>query len=397
MQTGSNFLSFLSTRTFGPLPDPRGVPRLKSGRVLSGAAELGVAHYQASTDEASFEVGEANVTNGHRPIPVLLALAIALGGVLGYWRAPVPRGLLIDVLGIAVLAGASTWVLRGHGPKWARRLVWGATGALTVAAIGSAAWMPPWIVLVVLCFLVESIRQRPTERRPALMRALGLVLSGALLNIYVLGTLVTQTPLSADPAAFRALDLRVHDFLADVPLRDVWTVHLPGGGDGRNILDVRELPAGSPNQGAIILLPAALVAVRLGVGWVLRWDTERAADSRSSYAHRLTPADRERCLGECPGNRAGEFGFRLLYTFHREMIYEVQNRTAHAFVTMAMVPATDGYKLFVAIYVKRTNWFTPVYMATIDPFRRLVMYPNALRSIERRWRAKWSPQGIPQS
>jgi hypothetical protein len=90
-----------------------------------------------------------------------------------------------------------------------------------------------------------------------------------------------------------------------------------------------------------------------------------------------------------PGNRSGEFGFRLLYTFHRGITYEVQNRTAHAFVNMAMVPATDGYDLFFAIYVKRANWFTPVYMVTIDPFRRLVMYPNALRSIERRWRARW--------
>jgi hypothetical protein len=187
------------------------------------------------------------------------------------------------------------------------------------------------------------------------------------------------------------LDLRVHDFLADVPLRDVWVVHLPGGCEDRNILDVRDLPAERSNQGAN-LLPGALVAVRLGVGWVLRWDTERAADSKNSYAHRLTPADQEHCLGECPGNRSGEFGFRLLYTFHHEITYEVQNRTAHAFVTMAMVPATDGYNLFFGIYVKRTNWFTPVYMATIDPFRRLVMYPTALRSIERRWRARWGPQ-----
>ena len=40
---------------------------------------------------------------------------------------------------------------------------------------------------------------------------------------------------------FRALDLEVHAFLADVALQDVSAVDLPGGGPGRSISDVRAL------------------------------------------------------------------------------------------------------------------------------------------------------------
>ena len=41
----------------------------------------------------------------------------------------------------------------------------------------------------------------------------------------------------ADSAEFRAVDLRCHAFLSDVPLHDVW-VPLDDGGPGRTISDV---------------------------------------------------------------------------------------------------------------------------------------------------------------
>ncbi len=35
-----------------------------------------------------------------------------------------------------------------------------------------------------------------------------------------------------DPADYRALPLRAHEFLADVPLHDVWRFRLRGGSPG---------------------------------------------------------------------------------------------------------------------------------------------------------------------
>jgi Protein of unknown function (DUF2867) len=37
------------------------------------------------------------------------------------------------------------------------------------------------------------------------------------------------------------------------------------------------------------------------------------------------------------------------------------------------------------VYVRNVGRFTPVYMALIDPFRKLVVYPSLLRSVRAEW------------
>jgi hypothetical protein len=41
--------------------------------------------------------------------------------------------------------------------------------------------------------------------------------------------------------------------------------------------------------------------------------------------------------------------------------------------------------VYWAIYVLPVGWITPWYMRLIDPFRRLIIYPNVLREAQRRW------------
>jgi len=38
-----------------------------------------------------------------------------------------------------------------------------------------------------------------------------------------------------------------------------------------------------------------------------------------------------------------------------------------------------------AITGRRVSRFTPFYMALIDPFRKLIVYPSLLRSVRARW------------
>jgi hypothetical protein len=322
-----------------------------------------------------------------RPLIVLLAFLGALTTTLAYLNTSVPRGILLDLLAFAALAGAASGIQKEPDPTWSRRIVWLACGALLLTAVASIAWMPPWIFLVALGF-VASVCRRRSPRRWALARALGLLALGALLNVYILGALATSTPMSADLADYRALDLRAHTLATDMPLHDVLVIDLPGGGEGRKLSDLADLPAARADPLRAVV-PLVLTAIRLGVGWVLGWETEAAGDPASSYANRLTAADRARCVGTCDGARSGPFGMRTLYTFDREVTREVQNRTVHALLTMALAQADGGYRLFVGVYVKRTNWFTPVYMATVDPFRRLVVYPIGFRALQRRWQAKW--------
>jgi len=37
------------------------------------------------------------------------------------------------------------------------------------------------------------------------------------------------------------------------------------------------------------------------------------------------------------------------------------------------------------VYVRSVGRLTPVYMALIDPFRRLIVYPSLLRSVRATW------------
>ncbi len=183
------------------------------------------------------------------------------------------------------------------------------------------------------------------------------------------------------PAEYQRLPLRAHGFLADVPLHDVWAFHLRGGGTGRTLRDFLELLWANDITRTNALV-AGLFRLRRTLGRVFGWDADRHDDPRASYMRRLTAADVTRSREE-PGS--GQGPFRLLYHFENESLSELRNGTVHAFSAMAMTPSTDGYTVYWAIYVKRTSWRTPLYMAAIDPFRRRAVYPAVIRRLEATW------------
>jgi hypothetical protein len=189
------------------------------------------------------------------------------------------------------------------------------------------------------------------------------------------------------PAEFRALPLEIHALLADVPLRDVSAIDLPGGGPERTIADVRALlPQGRAGQlgGPLVRV---LFGLRHALGRLFGWDRALADDGSWSYANRLS-AD---LVGRsaAPAGEADGF-FRTLYLLPRELAVEARNATVHAFLVSALRPMADGYRLYWAVYVKRVSWLTPVYMAVIEPFRRFIVYPSLLRQVRARWVARYS-------
>jgi len=103
---------------------------------------------------------------------------------------------------------------------------------------------------------------------------------------------------------FERLPLRVHDFLAGVPLHDVWAVDLPRTRSGITLDEF--LRAAS----ACLLTPSpvvrALLDIRLFVGRLLGWDREPAACVWETFATRLTTADLSQSLAPagkpCPVN-----------------------------------------------------------------------------------------------
>jgi uncharacterized protein DUF2867 len=180
---------------------------------------------------------------------------------------------------------------------------------------------------------------------------------------------------------FERLPLRVHDFLAGVPLHDVWAIDLPGGRSGIT------LDQFSRTASTCLCTPPplvrALLNIRLFIGRRLAWDREPAATAWESFATRMTTDDRSRSLAPA-GTREGLF--RVVYRFENEQLLELINRTAHAAALSALVETANTYRFYFGVYVRSVSRFTPIYMALIDPFRKLVVYPSLLRNV----RAKWS-------
>ena len=167
--------------------------------------------------------------------------------------------------------------------------------------------------------------------------------------------------------------LRAHSFLVDVPLRTVVQIDLPGGREGMTLTEISAI-VGFSDDGEVEVGPVtkALFWLRGLIGRILRWD-----DAKELVASVIPSAANSR------GSRplAGETGkgpgiTQVLYSFENEFLGEIINRTVHCFCVMAAERTTGGYALYLAIYVKRINWFTPVYMAMISPLLKWIIYPS---------------------
>ena len=179
---------------------------------------------------------------------------------------------------------------------------------------------------------------------------------------------------------FERLPLRVHEFLAGVPLHDVWAIDLPRTRSGITLDEFLRTAS------SCLLTPSpvvrALLNVRLFIGRLLGWDREPAVTAWESFTTRMTTADRSRSL-EPAGTRQGLF--YVVYRFENEQLLELINRTAHAAALSALVETASGYRFYFGVYVRSVSQFTPIYMTLIGPFRKLVVYPSLLRTVRTKW------------
>src|SRR5438105_4723865 len=177
---------------------------------------------------------------------------------------------------------------------------------------------------------------------------------------------------------FKRLPLRVHTFLTGVPLHDVWSIDLPRWREGVTLDDFLR------TGGNCLCTPSSLVRmlldIRFFVGRFFGWDREPA--TTATFATRLTNIDHSRSL-TAAGTRDGPF--RIVYRFENEQLVELINRTVHAAALSALVETPTAYRYYLAVYVRSVSAFTPFYMAVIDPFRKMIVYPSLLRSVHARW------------
>jgi Protein of unknown function (DUF2867) len=187
---------------------------------------------------------------------------------------------------------------------------------------------------------------------------------------------------------FKQKPLRAHSLLAGVPLRTLSYIDLPGGQEGMTLPEIRAI-TGFSDQDNFEVGPVtkALFWLRSMIGRILRWDDAKELIESVSYLPRLNEEDRARSL-VTPGKVQGIT--RVLYCFDHEFLGEIVNRTVHCFWLMASERTEKGYALYLAVYVKKLNWFTPIYMALISPLLKWIIYPSMERGIKSRWKRAFS-------
>jgi hypothetical protein len=184
------------------------------------------------------------------------------------------------------------------------------------------------------------------------------------------------------PQEFLALPFRVHTFLSDVALHDVWAVDLPAT-QGKTTLQEFNRRIRARKLSNKLAWPArALFALRSFLGQIFGWDEEPERKKPEYFADRLTTEDRERSV--VPAGTPEKF-FRVVYSFEDETLLEIINRTVQAAMLTALVETPTGYRFYLAVYVRELSWITRVYMALIDPFRKWLVYPALLKQVQESW------------
>jgi len=177
---------------------------------------------------------------------------------------------------------------------------------------------------------------------------------------------------------------RIHELTRDFRLEDVWELPTPGSADDFPRL-VEAIAAGDPAEGSS-RAARTLWAIRWKVGELLRWDDPDAGvGSRVPTLRDRLPED----LRDAPaGPDFDALPFTSRYLLDDEFAAEIANRTMQGVMHLGWVPdQTGGYRAQMAVLVKPNGPFGTAYMAAIRPFRHLIVYPAAMREIEREWRA----------
>ena len=184
--------------------------------------------------------------------------------------------------------------------------------------------------------------------------------------------------MSLPKAEHTARGWRIDEIAPDFALEDVWALPTPGGpGDFPRLIELMGSfdPAKSSSAAS-----RALFAIRWRIGALLGWDD----DGGPTLRERL-PAD---LRGTAPAAELDALPFTPLYRTADEWAAEIANRTVHGVLHLGWVAdATQpgGYRGQLAVLVRRNGLLGAAYMAAIAPFRHLIVYPQMLREVGRRW------------
>ena len=186
-------------------------------------------------------------------------------------------------------------------------------------------------------------------------------------------------------SAHRSRPWRIHELTRDFRLEDVWALPGTGGPDDFPRL-VRYMASVDPSQGSSTA-GRLLWSIRWKLGALLGWDEPDAGvGARVPTLRDRMPAD---LRDAPPGPDFDALPFTSLYLLEDEFAAEVANRTMHGVMHIGRVPDGPGcFRAEMAVLVKPNGVLGSAYMAAIRPFRRLVVYPAAMRDGADAWTSR---------
>jgi Protein of unknown function (DUF2867) len=190
------------------------------------------------------------------------------------------------------------------------------------------------------------------------------------------------TPVKLPKAAHTSQGWRIDKLVPDFRLEDVWALPTPGRLEDFPVL-VQGIAAADPAE-SLPRAGRALWNIRWRLGELFGWDEDDTGPgTRVSSLRERLPAD----LRNAPPGPAFEtLPFTSLYLLENEWAAEMANRTVHGVFHLGWVAEeTGGYRGQMAVYVKPNGPLGSTYMAAIKPFRYLIVYPQMMRELERRW------------
>ena len=290
--------------------------------------------------------------------------------------------LLLDIAIFGIVGTVTAVRGRRTATKHVVPIVWCVCGALIGAAFIGPLRVLPWTFAAIAAFGVLGCSYRSGGVRGFLLRS-ALLTAAAFVNFALLWPFLLGKHRPVPPAEFQALDLRIHTLMADVPVHDVWVARLSGVGGGGGFQDLDEaLSSYGPIGGDDRVALAAVLGVYLLVSYVFDWHDDECIRPEAAIRQRLTEADRRR--SDSPSDR-GPF----LYRFEMEAAIELQTCAGHAVYAYAIAPDEDGLLLYWAAYSLPVGWFTPLYMAIVDPVRTFIVFPALLERFEHAWHQRW--------
>ena len=192
---------------------------------------------------------------------------------------------------------------------------------------------------------------------------------------------------------FGKLSIKAHQFLTGIPLHSFDFIELKGGRKGMKMDEIyRMTRLNQAEEYKFGVLTQSLFWLRGQIGKILKWDDVPELINANSWLKNLTSEEREKSIipsGKMEGINT------ILYCYKNEIMFEIINRTVHCFWVLASVEKADGYDLYVAIYVKKLNWRTPIYMTLVSPMLKWVIYPAIKKSIKQNWEETFLSSRVP--